>query len=77
MPVPLAAPGPTGSCGAEFLFSPNVGEPPLPLNRVARIAGEIGAEVDLHPGTARRVLRAHVQALQQQAADHTATEARP
>jgi hypothetical protein len=49
----------------------------LPLNRVARIAGEIGAEVNLHQGTARRVLKAHVQALQQQAADHTATEARP
>ena len=39
--------------------------PRLPLNRVARIAGEIAAEVDLHPGTARRVLRAHVQTLQQ------------
>jgi hypothetical protein len=49
----------------------------LPLNRVARIAGEIGTEVNLHPGTARRVLRAHVQALQQQPADHTTTEARP
>jgi hypothetical protein len=49
----------------------------LPLNRVARIAGEIGTEVDLHPGTARRVLRAHVQTLQQQAAAHTATETRP
>jgi histone H3/H4 len=49
----------------------------LPLNRVARIAGEIGAEVNLHQGTARRVLKAHVQALQQQAASHTATEARP
>ena len=35
----------------------------VPLNQVARIAGDIGAEVDLHPGTARRVLRAHVQAL--------------
>ena len=30
---------------------------------MARIAEQIGAEVDLHPGTARRVLRAHVQAL--------------
>jgi hypothetical protein len=48
----------------------------LPLNRVARIAGEIGAEVDLHQGTARRVLKAHVQALQQQATPLTATEAR-
>ncbi len=50
----------------------------LPLNRVARIAGEIGAEVDLHQGTARRVLKAHVQTLQnQQAIPLTATEARP
>jgi hypothetical protein len=49
----------------------------LPLNRVARIAGEIGAEVNLHQGTARRVLKAHVQALQQQKAGHTATETMP
>ena len=46
----------------------------LPLNRVARIAGEVGAEVGLHQGTARRVLRAHVQTLQQQATPITATE---
>jgi hypothetical protein len=38
--------------------------PSVPLDQVARIAGDIAAEVDLHPGTARRVLRAHVQALQ-------------
>ncbi|MDX2187085.1 MAG: AAA family ATPase [Opitutaceae bacterium] len=38
--VPLAEPGPTGDCGAEFVFSPNVGEPPLPLNRVAS-SGEL------------------------------------
>lgn len=38
--VPLAELGPTGDCGAEFLFSPNVGEPPLPLNRVAS-SGEL------------------------------------
>jgi len=37
-----------------------------PLNRTSRIAGQIAAEVGLHPGTARRVLRAHVQALHQQ-----------
>jgi hypothetical protein len=49
----------------------------LPLKRVAAIAGEIGAEVSLHQGTARRVLRAHVQALQQQPTPRTATEARP
>ena len=49
----------------------------LPLKRVARIASEIGAEVSLHQGTARRVLRAHVQALQQQPAPCTAPEARP
>jgi len=33
----------------------------LPLSRVAGIASQVGAEVDLHPGTARRVLRAHVR----------------
>jgi hypothetical protein len=38
----------------------------LPLNQVARIAGEIGSEVSLHQGTARRVLKSHVQALQDQ-----------
>lgn len=32
--------GPTGDCGCEFLFSPNVGEAPLPLNRVAS-SGEL------------------------------------
>jgi hypothetical protein len=48
----------------------------LPLNRVARIAGEICAEVDLHQGTARRVLKAHVQALQD-STDDDPTEARP
>jgi hypothetical protein len=49
----------------------------LPLQRVARIAGEIGAEVSLHQGTARRVLRAHVQALQQPPVPPVAPEARP
>lgn len=38
--VPLPTLGPTGDCGAEFLFSPNVGEAPLPLNRVAS-SGEL------------------------------------
>ncbi|MEO7600421.1 MAG: AAA family ATPase, partial [Opitutus sp.] len=38
--VPLKELGPTGDCGAEFLFSPNVGEAPLPLNRVAS-SGEL------------------------------------
>ena len=32
--------GPSGDCGSEFLFSPNVGEAPLPLNRVAS-SGEL------------------------------------
>lgn len=32
--------GPSGDCTAEFLFSPNVGEAPLPLNRVAS-SGEL------------------------------------
>jgi hypothetical protein len=49
----------------------------VPLNRVARIAGEIGAEVSLHQGTARRVLRTHVQALQHQATPVAETEATP
>ena len=38
--VPLDQLGPTGDCGVEFLFSPNVGEPALPLNRVAS-SGEL------------------------------------
>jgi DNA repair protein RecN (Recombination protein N) len=32
--------GPTGDCGCEFLFSPNVGEAPLPLGRIAS-SGEL------------------------------------
>ncbi|HWA84638.1 MAG TPA: DNA repair protein RecN, partial [Opitutus sp.] len=32
--------GPAGDCGVEFLFSPNVGEAPLPLSRVAS-SGEL------------------------------------
>ena len=36
----------------------------LPLSQVSGIANQIGAEVDLSPGTARRVLLAHVRALQ-------------
>ena len=36
----LAEMGPAGDCGCEFLFSPNVGEAPLPLNRVAS-SGEL------------------------------------
>jgi DNA repair protein RecN (Recombination protein N) len=38
--VSLAELGPTGDCGCEFLFSPNVGEAPLPLNRIAS-SGEL------------------------------------
>ena len=38
--VPLAELTPAGDCAAEFLFSPNVGEAPLPLNRVAS-SGEL------------------------------------
>ena len=38
--VPLADLAATGDCGVEFLFSPNVGEAPLPLNRVAS-SGEL------------------------------------
>jgi hypothetical protein len=36
----------------------------VPLKQVSQIANTIGAEVDLSPGTARRVLLAHVRALQ-------------
>jgi len=49
----------------------------VPLNQVARIAGDIGAEVDLHRGTARRVLRAHVQALQHHDPANNGTGAKP
>lgn len=38
--VPLPELGPAGDCGAEFLFSPNVGEAPLPLSRIAS-SGEL------------------------------------
>ena len=38
--VPLAEPGPAGDAGCEFLFSPNVGEAPLPLHRIAS-SGEL------------------------------------
>jgi hypothetical protein len=36
----------------------------LPLKQVSGIANQIGAEISLSPGTARRVLLAHVRALQ-------------
>ncbi|MEO0054996.1 MAG: hypothetical protein RLZZ50_943 [Verrucomicrobiota bacterium] len=36
----LSEPGPQGDCGVEFLFSPNVGEAPLPLARIAS-SGEL------------------------------------
>lgn len=32
--------GPTGDCACEFLFSPNIGEAPLPLSRIAS-SGEL------------------------------------
>lgn len=38
--VPLDELGPHGDCGIEFIFSPNVGEPPLPLSRIAS-SGEL------------------------------------
>ncbi|MGH7945750.1 MAG: DNA repair protein RecN [Opitutaceae bacterium] len=38
--VPLPELTPSGDCRAEFLFSPNVGEPPLPLSRIAS-SGEL------------------------------------
>jgi DNA repair protein RecN (Recombination protein N) len=38
--VPLGELGPAGDCTCEFLFSPNVGEAPLPLSRIAS-SGEL------------------------------------
>jgi DNA repair protein RecN (Recombination protein N) len=38
--VSLVELAPTGDCGCEFLFSPNVGEAPLPLSRIAS-SGEL------------------------------------
>jgi len=38
--TPLPELGPQGDCAVEFLFSPNVGEPPLPLHRIAS-SGEL------------------------------------
>jgi DNA repair protein RecN (Recombination protein N) len=38
--VPLPELGANGDCGVEFLFSPNVGEAPLPLQRIAS-SGEL------------------------------------
>lgn len=38
--VPLPELAPQGDCGVEFLFSPNVGEAPLPLARIAS-SGEL------------------------------------
>jgi DNA repair protein RecN (Recombination protein N) len=38
--VPLPELTPTGDCSVEFLFSPNVGEEPLPLSRIAS-SGEL------------------------------------
>ncbi len=38
--VPRDEPGAAGDCGCEFLFSPNVGEAPLPLHRIAS-SGEL------------------------------------
>ena len=44
----------------------------LPLTQVSRVANTIGAEVNLSPGTARRVLLAHVRTLQNGHAQETA-----
>jgi predicted transcriptional regulator len=53
--------------------------PTLPLKRVSKVANAIAAEVGLSPGTARRVLLAHVRALQNHhpAPNGTHPEARP
>jgi hypothetical protein len=81
-PPPAFPPGRRGSNGKPHkqdlliaLASQRYDLHRTPLNRVARIASQIAAEVGLHPGTARRVLRAHVQTLQ--STSLAATEARP
>ena len=48
----------------------------LPVGQVARVAAEIAAEVSLHQGTARRVLRAHVLGLQDQSSISVRKESR-
>ena len=47
----------------------------LPLKQVSPIANAIAAEVGLSPGTARRVLLAHVRSLQNGQADHSGATA--
>ena len=84
VPAPPARPGPTrrradGRPGKQDLLIALASQRHdlrrVPLSQVARIAGVIGAEVDLHQGTARRVLRAYVLTLQDTTATLGQTEA--
>jgi hypothetical protein len=84
VPAPQPLPGPTrrradGRPGKQDLLIALASQRHdlrrVPLSQVSRIAGDIGAEVDLHQGTARRVLRAYVLTLQNTPATIGQTEA--
>jgi hypothetical protein len=66
---PRAIPAPRGETKtARFLALVEQQHGPLaqiPLGQTARLAGEVAAEVELHPGAARTALRSAVQAAQQ------------
>jgi len=49
----------------------------VPLQQVAAIASAVGRDIGLHPGTARRVLRAHVRTLQEHRAPISPEQAAP
>jgi hypothetical protein len=49
----------------------------IPLHQVAAIATAIGRDIGLHPGTARRILRAHVRTVQEHHAGAAPGEAVP
>ncbi|MGH3405518.1 MAG: hypothetical protein ACRDRJ_23950 [Streptosporangiaceae bacterium] len=67
-PVPSTSPPRNGRPGKQARMITLAGQrhdlTTLPLKQVSGIANQIGAEVSLSPGTARRVLLAHVRALQ-------------
>ncbi|MGH3159294.1 MAG: hypothetical protein ACRDNF_22345 [Streptosporangiaceae bacterium] len=67
-PLPSTSPPRNGRPGKQARMITLAGQrhdlTTLPLKQVSGIANQIGAEVSLSPGTARRVLLAHVRALQ-------------
>src|SRR6185437_7134007 len=67
-PIPSTSPPRNGKPGKQArmitLADQRYDLTTLPLKQVSGIANQIGAEVTLSPGTARRVLLAHVRALQ-------------